>query len=97
MDFFHFFSLLFPTCAGASLGERLAARYYNKLLKEYALCDLSRYREGKIGLRWRTEQELLVGKGQFACAALHCMWTENLASYELPFQYAEKGEQKQVC
>ena len=33
----------------------MAIKYYNKLYREYALADMSRHREGKIGLRWRTE------------------------------------------
>jgi hypothetical protein len=80
----------------ATWGERLAARYYNKLLKEYALCDLSRYRELKVGLRWRTEQEVVVGKGQFECGSLTCKARHELANYELPFQYKEGGQDKQV-
>lgn len=33
-----------------------------QLFKEYALADMSRYKEGKIGLRWRTEREVIAGK-----------------------------------
>lgn len=83
--------------ATATWGARLAARYYNKLLKEYALCDLSHYRAMKVGLRWRTEQEVVVGKGQFECASIACKAREQLASYELPFEYLEHGTVKQVC
>eukprot|EP00271_Cylindrocystis_brebissonii_P017488 TRINITY_DN4567_c0_g2_i1.p1 TRINITY_DN4567_c0_g2~~TRINITY_DN4567_c0_g2_i1.p1 ORF type:complete len:132 (+),score=8.95 TRINITY_DN4567_c0_g2_i1:252-647(+) len=42
--------------------QRLAKRYYDKLFKEYCLADMSRYKEGKIGLRWRTEPEVMIGK-----------------------------------
>jgi protein FRA10AC1 len=80
----------------STAGERLAARYYNKLLKEYALCDLSRYRECKVGLRWRTEHEVVIGKGQFVCASLTCESKHWLKSFEVPFSYEERGEQKQV-
>ena len=38
--------------------RRLAKKYYDKLFKEYALADFSRYKEGKVGFRWRTEQEV---------------------------------------
>ena len=38
---------------------RMALKYYQRLCKEYAICDLSRYREGAVGLRWRTEREVL--------------------------------------
>ncbi|CAI7784574.1 unnamed protein product [Closterium sp. NIES-53] len=47
--------------------QRLAKRYYDKLFKEYCVGDMSRYKENKIGLRWRTHAEVLQGKGQFVC------------------------------
>jgi protein FRA10AC1 len=28
---------------------------------------MSRYKENRIGLRWRTEEEVITGKGQFQC------------------------------
>ena len=34
---------------------RLARRYYDRLFKEYAILSLERYKENKIGMRWRTE------------------------------------------
>ena len=40
----------------------MAAKYYEKLFKEYALADVSRYKEGMIGMRWRTEAEVVAGK-----------------------------------
>lgn len=72
---------------------RMAARYYRKLHKEYAVVDLSRYREGKCGLRWRTERELLEGKGEVICAAKGCE-RQGRKSYELPFSYVEGNEEK---
>ena len=42
---------------------RMARRYYDKLFKEYCIADLSRYREQKIGMRWRVEKEVVTGKG----------------------------------
>lgn len=36
--------------------ERLAKKYYDKLFREYAICDLSRYKENKIGNRFRVEK-----------------------------------------
>lgn len=83
--------------ADATWGERLAAKYYNRLLKEYAVCDLHGYKEGKVGLRWRTEQEVVTGKGHFECGSLHCSAQEGLQSYEVPFKYVEQGSCKQVC
>ena len=38
--------------------ERLAKKYWDKLYKEYAICDLSLFKENKIGFRWRTEKEV---------------------------------------
>ena len=45
--------------------QRVAKRYYDRLFKEYALADLSRYQQGKVALRWRTEKEVFAGKGTF--------------------------------
>jgi hypothetical protein len=74
--------------------KRLARKYYERLFKEYAVADLSRWREQKVGLRWRTEQEVLSGKGQFSCGTLDCDAREDLRSYEVNFAYREAGEQK---
>ena len=73
---------------------RMARRYYNLLYKEFAIADLSRFTEGKIGLRWRMEKEVVEGKGQFVCGATSCNSYEELHSYELPFQYVEDGMRK---
>ncbi|KAL0030992.1 hypothetical protein WJX79_007301 [Trebouxia sp. C0005] len=75
---------------------RMARRYYAKLFKEYAVADLSRYRESKVGLRWRTEREVVIGKGQFVCGAKGCDERRALASYEVNFAYKEAGERKQA-
>ncbi|XP_017068134.1 protein FRA10AC1 [Drosophila eugracilis] len=71
--------------------QRLALRYYNKLFKEYCIADLSRYKENKIALRWRTEQEVVTGIGQFQCGSRHCGERESLRSWEVNFKYIEKG------
>jgi len=42
--------------------QRLVKRYYDKLFKEYCIADMSQYKTGKIGLRWRTEKEVISGK-----------------------------------
>ena len=73
---------------------RMSVRYYRKLFREYALADLSRYEEAKIGLRWRTEMEVIAGKGQFSCGNKRCSETSGLHSYELLFAYVEQGEKK---
>ncbi|KAK7283891.1 hypothetical protein RIF29_13639 [Crotalaria pallida] len=76
--------------------QRLVKRYYDKLFKEYCLADMSRYKSGKIGLRWRTEKEVISGKGQFVCGNKHCNEKSGLASYEVNFSYFEAGENKQA-
>lgn len=76
--------------------QRLVKRYYNKLFKEYCIADMSQYRTGKIGLRWRTEKEVISGKGQFVCGNKHCGEKDGLASYEVNFSYIEAGESKQA-
>ncbi|POM65904.1 Hypothetical protein PHPALM_18312 [Phytophthora palmivora] len=85
--------------ADAEAGEmdwqvRMSVRYYRQLFREYALADLSRYKEGKIGLRWRTEMEVIAGKGQFSCGNKRCDERTGLHSYELLFAYVEHGERK---
>ncbi|XP_034205504.1 protein FRA10AC1 isoform X5 [Prunus dulcis] len=76
--------------------QRLVKRYYDKLFKEYCIADMSHYKSGKIGLRWRTEKEVVSGKGQFVCGNKHCDVKDGLASYEVNFSYFEAGENKQA-
>ncbi len=57
---------------------------------------MSRYKESKLGLRWRTQKEVVCGKGQFICGAKGCEATEGLCSYEVNFNYVEGGEHKQA-
>ncbi|KAI8346779.1 folate-sensitive fragile site protein Fra10Ac1-domain-containing protein [Blakeslea trispora] len=78
----------------SSWGQRVAKKYYDRLFKEYALCDLKYYRESRIALRWRTEKEVVVGKGQFICASTRCDATDALTSWEVNFGYMEEGEKK---
>ncbi len=73
---------------------RSARRYYDRLFKEYALCDVSRVSSKSIGLRWRTHKECVEGKGQFSCGSLGCDNVDGLESYEVPFKYREAGESK---
>eukprot|EP00727_Mastigamoeba_balamuthi_P013111 m51a1_g8422 putative protein fra10ac1-like (270) ;mRNA; r:326170-327148 len=81
---------------GSSWEKRLAKRYYDKLFREYCIGDLSRYDTGHVGLRWRTEKEVVSGKGQFVCGAKGCEAQEGLKSYEVDFCYKEAGERKQA-
>jgi protein FRA10AC1 len=76
--------------------QRLARRYHEKLFKEYALADMSRHREGQVGLRWRTEAEVFDGKGQFVCGNKRCVESADLTSFELNFAYVEHGERRQA-
>ena len=80
--------------AGSDWEARMAAKYYSRLFKEYALVDLSRYREGKIGMRWRVEKEVVSGKGQFVCCNLACKERDRLSSYEVNFCYVEDSQKK---
>lgn len=73
---------------------QLARRYYDKLFKEYCIIDLSRYKENKFGMRWRTEKEVVVGKGQFACANKRCEERRKLRTWEVNFSYVEDNEKK---
>uniref|UniRef100_H2YZY2 FRA10A associated CGG repeat 1 n=1 Tax=Ciona savignyi TaxID=51511 RepID=H2YZY2_CIOSA len=74
--------------------EKLAKKYWDKLYKEYTICDLTRYKENKIALRWRIEKEVISGKGQFICANKHCDESEGLRSWEVNFKYVESNEAK---
>ena len=74
--------------------KKLAKTYYDRLFKEYAIADLSRYKENKIALRWRIEKEVIEGKGQFACGNKHCQDRQDLESWEVNFAYVEQGEKK---
>jgi protein FRA10AC1 len=73
---------------------QLASRYYARLVKEFALADTSRWRSGQVGLRWRTTDEVVSGKGQFVCGALSCDAVMGLHTYEMPFRYVEHGASK---
>ncbi|XP_041670865.1 protein FRA10AC1 isoform X1 [Cheilinus undulatus] len=74
--------------------KELAKKYYDKLFKEYCIADLSRYKENKFGFRWRTENEVINGKGQFQCGNKRCEQQEGLKSWEVNFAYVEHGEKR---
>ncbi|KAG8928838.1 hypothetical protein FRC03_010054 [Tulasnella sp. 419] len=86
--------------------QQLAVKYYNELFKEYAICDLKHYKSGNVALRWRTEDEVVSGVGQFTCANPRCAYhptsvleddshpMPTLTTLELPFAYEEHGEKK---
>ena len=74
--------------------KRLAKTYYDRLFKEYAISDLSRYKENKVALRWRIEKEVVEGTGQFSCGNKTCLQREGLESWEVNFSYLEQTEKK---
>ncbi|XP_051523388.1 protein FRA10AC1 [Myxocyprinus asiaticus] len=74
--------------------KELAKKYYDKLFKEYCIADLSRYKENKFGFRWRIENEVMSGKGQFLCGNKRCENKEGLKSWEVNFAYVEQGEKR---
>jgi len=79
----------------ASYENALVAAYDNKLYKEFVLMSLSRWREGMVAMRWRTEEEVKMGKGVDMCAELECN-KEASDEQEVLFAYAEDGEQKEA-
>ena len=85
-----------PRRAAMSWEKRLAKKYYERLFREYALADMSRYREGAVGMRWRTESEVFRGKGQFTCGNKACDAESELTSFEVHFGYEEHGERRQA-
>eukprot|EP00890_Picochlorum_soloecismus_P006286 jgi/Picsp_1/6659/NSC_04002-R1_protein fra10ac1 len=74
----------------------MARKYYSRLFREYGIVDLSRYKEGKVGIRWRSAKEVYNGKGQFVCGEGGCDERRGLESFEVPFGYSEAGERKQA-
>ncbi|KAK9430942.1 hypothetical protein V1505DRAFT_421094 [Lipomyces doorenjongii] len=55
-------------------GKKIARAYYKRLVKDFPLLDLSRYKEGMVALRWRTMAEFGKNKGgpQGICAEISC-------------------------
>ncbi|XP_032516613.2 protein FRA10AC1 homolog isoform X2 [Danaus plexippus] len=74
--------------------KQLAKKYYDKLFKEYCICDLSMYKRNKVALRWRVESEVVLGKGQFQCGAKRCNNATDLKSWEVNFAYIEENVKK---
>ncbi|KAK9378832.1 uncharacterized protein V2V93DRAFT_375160 [Kockiozyma suomiensis] len=58
----------------AEYGRKIAKQYSAKLIKDFPIVDLSRYRSGQIGLRWRTlhEYEENIGGERGICAEVGC-------------------------
>ncbi|KAF9267413.1 hypothetical protein L218DRAFT_686440 [Marasmius fiardii PR-910] len=95
---------------GQGWDDKLAAKYYSSLYREFAVCDLKHYKSGEFALRWRTEEEVLSGAGETTCGNTRCKYHEPLTNsrrfdrdekpskalttLELPFAYVEHGENK---
>ena len=45
-------------------------------------------------MRWRTEEEVKLGKGQFMCGSRKCSEAEMMRTWEVNFAYIEAGEKK---
>lgn len=45
-------------------------------------------------MRWRTEKEVVTGKGQFLCGNKICSTKDDLRSWEVNFGYTEDGQKK---
>jgi len=80
----------------ATWEQKVSRKYYNKLYKEFGIIDLSRYKTGKFGIRWRHRQEVSVGKGEATCGATSCNGNQELKTFEVPFQYKEHDERKKT-
>eukprot|EP00126_Sphaerothecum_destruens_P011240 Sdes_comp20882_c0_seq1m17890 len=90
-----------PEDVAESWSQQLSKKYYDKLYKEYCICDLSKVgkrdsclektplKKARIGLRWRTQKEVVQGKGQFICGHKTCSRQEGLSSWEVNFRYRE--------
>ncbi|UZJ51718.1 hypothetical protein CBS101457_001038 [Exobasidium rhododendri] len=83
--------------------DEVAKRYYRHLFKEYAIADTKHYKSGNLALRWRSEDDVVDGIGQFTCANTRCEHHRQLQSsstkltpYEVNFAYQEpsrKGDE----
>jgi protein FRA10AC1 len=73
--------------------ERMVQRYHDGLYKEFALADLSQ--PGRLGLRWRTRQEVVDGRGERTCGNKRCLSEDSdFVTLEVPFSYEEEGVAK---
>mmetsp|Transcript_15805 Transcript_15805/g.17086 ORF Transcript_15805/g.17086 Transcript_15805/m.17086 type:complete len:94 (-) Transcript_15805:1590-1871(-) len=75
----------------------MVTKYHNHLFKEFVLADLSI--PGRIGLRWRTREEVFNGGGDRTCGNKRCRNNSHdnnssLVTLEVPFSYYERGVKK---
>ncbi|KAH8914900.1 hypothetical protein BT69DRAFT_1325823 [Atractiella rhizophila] len=57
---------------GDEWGDRLAKKHYESLYKDWGIVDLKHWKTRAIAIRWRTESEVLSGKGETRCANVRC-------------------------
>jgi hypothetical protein len=58
----------------------------DNIFKDFAIIDLSQVRTRKLGMRWRSREDVLKGKGEYICGAVGCHATE-LTALEIPFAH----------
>ncbi|KAI5799854.1 folate-sensitive fragile site protein Fra10Ac1-domain-containing protein, partial [Geopyxis carbonaria] len=87
---------LHPATAPEDEETALARAYYEKLFKEFAVMELSRWREGMVAMRWRTADEVKKGLGEKVCGSLRCGESEGLECREVDFKYQEKGKDERA-
>lgn len=76
--------------------KKVALKYYKRLHQEYCIIDLTLYKTNNVGMRWRTEREVIDGKGHFTCGSRKCTVRSSadvgLQSWEVNFAYTEKND-----
>ena len=73
--------------------RKLARKYYDKLYRSIVLVKFDE-RTGKVGMRWRSEKEVLAGKGDVTCGDTSCKKSGDLQTFEVNFGYVENREKK---
>ena len=74
-----------------------AMKYDEKLVKDFVivLFGIDPKTNRKLsGMRWRTQREVLTGKGETICGEEHCTETQDLMTTEAHFAYVEKNVKK---
>jgi protein FRA10AC1 len=57
------------------------------------MIDLSNYKDGNVGCRWRSEKEVVSRRGEKTCAEVNCR-VAAASVYEMNFGYLEEGKKK---
>ncbi len=55
---------------------------------------ISLFKNKRIGMRWRTKEEVLAGKGETICGNKTCSEYKNTSTYEVNFKYIEEDKNK---